>query len=53
MINGEFVLQDEALYSVYYKSYQEHFKNNPEDLDELINLAKKLRNPYTEMIGIS
>lgn len=51
MIDGEFVSQDEAFYSVYYKSYEEHFKNNPEDLDELINLAKKLRNPHAELTG--
>ena len=48
-IDGEFISQEKALDIVYYKSYEEHFKNNPEDLKELINLAKKLRNPHAEM----
>ena len=48
-IDGEFVPQEEALDTVYYKSYQEHFKNNPDDLNELISIAKKLRNPHSEM----
>ena len=48
-IDGEFVSQEKAFDTVYYKSYQEHFKNNPADLEELIHLAKKLRNPHSEM----
>jgi hypothetical protein len=48
VIDGEFVNQDDALESVYYRSYEEHFRNNPDDLDELINLAKTLRNPHAE-----
>jgi hypothetical protein len=46
VIDGEFVLQDDALQSVYYRSYEAHFRDHPEDLDELVSLAKVLRNPY-------
>lgn len=48
VINGEFVLQDDALDSVYYRSYEAHFCDHPEDLAELIALAKVLRNPHAE-----
>ena len=48
ILDGEFVSQEEAFNTVYCKSYQEHFANNPEDLEELINLACKLRNPHAE-----
>jgi hypothetical protein len=48
VIEGEFVLQEEALEVIYYKSYEEHFLNHPEDLEELISLAKELRNPHAE-----
>ena len=47
-INGEFVTQDEALETVYFRSYEEHFRDHPEDLEELIDLAKTLRNPHAE-----
>lgn len=47
-IEGEFVRQEEALESVYYRSYEEHFAAHPEDLAELIALAKVLRNPHAE-----
>lgn len=46
VIDGEFVTQDDALETVYYKSYEEHFRHHPEDLHELIHLAKTLRNPH-------
>lgn len=46
LIEGEFVRQEEALESVYYRSYEEHFAAHPEDLAELIGLAKQLRNPH-------
>lgn len=45
-IEGEFVLQDDALQSVYYRSYETHFRDHPEDLEELLALAKVLRNPH-------
>lgn len=48
VIDGSFVPQREALHSVYYKSYEHHFTLHPEDLEELITLAKKLRNPHAE-----
>jgi len=50
-IDGEFISQEDALESIYYKSYEEHFQNNIEDLEELINLAKILRNPHSELTG--
>jgi hypothetical protein len=48
VIDGEFVLQDDALDSVYYRSYEAHFSEHPDDLEELIQLAKVLRNPHAE-----
>ena len=48
VIDGEFVNQDDAIESVYYRSYEEHFRDNPQDLDKLISLAKTLRNPHAE-----
>lgn len=48
VIDGNFILQEDALESVYYRSYEEHFAAHPEDLDELIRLAKVLRNPHAE-----
>ena len=45
---GEFVLQEEAMETVYYRSYEDHFRQHPEDLTELIALAKKLSNPHAE-----
>ena len=43
VIDGEFVLQDDALESVYYRSYEAHFRDHPDDLAELVTLAKVLR----------
>jgi hypothetical protein len=48
VIDGTFVTQEEALESVYYRSYQEHFEKHPDDLTELMGLAKTLRNPHAE-----
>lgn len=48
VIDGEFVLQDDALQSVYYRSYEAQFRDHPGDLKELIALAKVLRNPHAE-----
>ncbi|MCP4110136.1 MAG: hypothetical protein GY749_32210 [Desulfobacteraceae bacterium] len=48
VIDKEFVLQEKAMETIYYQSYEEHFKNHPDDLTELIHLAKKLRNPHAE-----
>ena len=48
MIDGEFVSQEEALESVYHRSYAEHFRAHPEDLEILLATAKELRNPHAE-----
>jgi hypothetical protein len=48
MIDNEFVLQDDALETVYYRSYEQHFERHPSDLEELIAVAKVLRNPHAE-----
>lgn len=48
VIDGDFILQEDALETIYYKSYEEHFASHPEDLEELIQLAKELRNPHSE-----
>jgi hypothetical protein len=48
VIDGAFVLQDDALGSVYYRSYEAHFRDHPDDLAELVALAKVLRNPHAE-----
>lgn len=48
VIDGVFVLQEDALESIYNRSYEEHFAAHPEDLEELIRLAKSLRNPHAE-----
>jgi hypothetical protein len=48
IIDDEFVLQDDAIDLIYYKSYAQHFHDRPQDLAELINLAKELRNPHSE-----
>ncbi|MBY0228500.1 MAG: hypothetical protein K2W96_04390 [Gemmataceae bacterium] len=48
VIDGAFVLQEEALASVYQRSYDEHLENHPADLAELLSLAKSLRNPHAE-----
>ena len=48
VIDGRFVPQEEALESVYYRSYERHFRDHPDDLQELVSLAKVLRNPHAE-----
>jgi hypothetical protein len=48
VIDGEFVLQEHALETVYYRSYEQHFAEHHEDLTELIATAKQLRNPHAE-----
>jgi hypothetical protein len=50
VLDGRFVPQEEALETVYYRSYEEHFAAHPEDLEELIRLARALRNPHAEAI---
>lgn len=48
VIDGEFVLQEDAIESIYQRSYEEWFDAHPEDLDELVRLAAVLRNPHAE-----
>lgn len=48
VLEGEFFSQEDAFLSVYYASYKTHFKNHPQDLEELITTAKVLRNPHAE-----
>jgi hypothetical protein len=47
-IDGAFVPQEDALESIYNRSYEEHFAAHPADLSELIHLARSLRNPHAE-----
>ena len=54
VIDGAFVLQEEALESVYNRSYEEHFAAHPEDLAELIRLLggfKKKVGPAAVPVG--
>jgi hypothetical protein len=48
VVGGVFVLQEQALESIYYRSYEGHFADHPEDLEELLRLAKSLQNPHAE-----
>jgi len=48
ILDGVFVPQDEALETIYYRSYEAHFRAHPADLEELIHTAKILRNPHAE-----
>ena len=50
-IEGEFVSQEDAFTSIYYKSYEAHFAKYPKDLEELISIAKVLRNPHAIATG--
>ena len=49
--DGDFISQEDALELIYYKSYEQHFENNPEDLNELIRTAKVLINPHSKLTG--
>ena len=48
VIDEQFVRQEDALESVYQRSYERHFAEHPDDLAELIALARVLRNPHAE-----
>ena len=48
VMDDQFVRQEEALDSVYHCSYDLHFAEHPEDLAELIALARVPRNPHAE-----
>ncbi|MEL6342667.1 MAG: hypothetical protein AAFV53_06015 [Myxococcota bacterium] len=45
-IDGGFISQQDAIASIYNASYEAHFEQHPEDLDELVALARTLRNPH-------
>jgi hypothetical protein len=47
IIDNEFVLQEDAIDLIYYKSYEQHFHDRPQDLEELLHLAKEIRNPHS------
>jgi hypothetical protein len=51
VIDDDFVSQEDALEMIYYKSYEQHFAKHPHDLEELIQIAKSLRNPHAESTG--
>lgn len=46
VVDGRFLPQEEAIETIYNRSYAEHFAEHPEDLEELIRTAKVLRNPH-------
>ena len=48
VVDGACILQEDALESIYNRSYEAHFAAHPDDLDELIPIAKTLRNPHAE-----
>jgi hypothetical protein len=48
VIDGAFVTQEDAVLSVYHRSYEQHFTAHPEDLAEMIRTARSLRNPHAE-----
>ena len=46
LVEGRFISQHEAFESIYVASYEAHFEDHPEDLEELCSRAKALRNPH-------
>jgi hypothetical protein len=51
VIDGVFVLQEDALHSVYHRSYEAFLDAHPEEVDELVRTARALRNPHAEATG--
>ncbi|MCH2044180.1 MAG: hypothetical protein MK212_08545 [Saprospiraceae bacterium] len=51
IVDGEFMTQEEALEKIYYASYKLYFEQHPDDLEELIQTAKTLRNPHAIATG--
>jgi hypothetical protein len=51
IIDHDFISQEEAIELIYNRSYEEHFEEHPDDLEELIQLARTLRNPHSEATG--
>lgn len=48
VIDGAFVLQEDALESVYQRSYEAWLDAHPEEVEALIHTAATLRNPHAE-----
>lgn len=48
VVDGEFVTGEDALEEIYQRSYEVHFEQHPEDLEELCAMARTLRNPHAE-----
>jgi len=48
VVNGEFITQEAALETIYYRSYEQHFSLHPSDLEELVGRAKVLHNRHAE-----
>ena len=48
LVDGNFISQEEALETIYYRSDVQHFEQHPSDLEELIRVAKILRNPHAQ-----
>src|SRR6185295_5851571 len=48
VIDGEFVLQETALETVYYRSYEAYLDQHPDELDLLCEIARTLHNPHAE-----
>lgn len=46
VVEGRFLSQEEAIETIYNRSYEQHFDEHPEDLEELIRTARVLRNPH-------
>lgn len=51
VIDGAFVLQEDALSSVYHRSYEAFLDAHPEEVDELVRTAGSLRNPHAAATG--
>jgi len=51
VVDGTFITQEEAFKHIYAPSYEDHFDKHPEDLQELIQTAKALRNPHAIKTG--
>ena len=48
VVDGKFITQEDAIDSIYNRSYEQHFSQHPADLEEIITRAKRLRNPHAE-----
>lgn len=51
VVEGDFLLREDALESVYYASYQAFFDAHPEIVEILRTTARELHNPHAEHTG--